>query len=220
MHVPLERYHATIVRESRNPQLVASLLRLRRKLFVEECGWELASRGGLERDEFDTGLTEHCLLFRDDKLIGGFRAIRTDRPYLSATIFPQLATIKPYPRRPDVWEISRFGVLPMARRLEAARMNYALMFRFAQLRLATALVATAEPPYERFLASLGIRSHRFGVPQVIGADRDGCDIMAVAGEIPINQQDGDRRYHALKIMSDKLEVEDAAYVFGRALISA
>jgi N-acyl-L-homoserine lactone synthetase len=219
MHVPLERYHATIVRESRNPQLVASLLRLRWKLFVEECGWELASRGGLERDEFDTGLTEHCLLFRGHKLIGGFRAIRTDRPYLSASIFPQLASFKPYPQRPDVWEISRFGVLPVARRLEAARVNYALMFRFAELRLATALVATADLPYERFLASLGIRSRRFGVPQAIGSDREGCDIIAVAGEIPISGQD-DRRYHTLKILSDKLEVEDAAHVLGRALISA
>lgn len=219
MHVPLERYHATIVRESRNPQAVADLLRLRHKLFVEACGWELASRGGLERDEFDTGLTEHCLLFRGCKLIGGFRAVRTDRPYLSATIFPQLASFKPYPRRPDVWEISRFGVLPVARRFEAARMNYALMFRFAELRQAVALVATADLPYERFLAGLGIRSRRFGAPQVVGSDRDGCDIMAIAGEIPISEQP-DRRYHALQVLADKLEVEDAAHVFRRALISA
>lgn len=219
MHAPLERYHATIVREPRSPQLVASLLRLRRQLFIEECGWTLACCGELERDEFDTGLTEHCLLWRSGELIGGFRAIRTDRPYLSATVFPQLASLKPYPSRPDVWEISRFGVLPVARRLEAARMNYALMFRFAAVRHASALVAMADLPYERFLTGLGIRSRRYGPPLAIGSDRDGCSITAVAGEIPIGEQD-DRRYRALKILADELEVEDAAHVFGRALISA
>lgn len=213
------QYHATICTEEQSPVEVDALFVLRKELFVDGYGWNLSVANGRERDQFDAPETVHCMLYRDAKLIGGFRAIRTDRDYLVRCVFPHLASVRTFPQRRDAWEISRFGVLPVDRRLEAAKINYALMLRFAQMRGATALVALADLGYERFLKTLGIRTRRYGPPQIIGQDRAGNPIPAVAGEIPMFEQD-DPRFHALAALAKQVEINDAAYVLGRSRIPA
>ncbi len=217
MSYPFDRYHALITTEEADPDHVQSMFRLRKRLFVDQCGWLLKTVGDLERDQFDVWYTEHCLLFHGSDLIGGFRAIRTDHPYLTQAVFPQLA-VRRFPNRRTVWEISRFGVLPTAA-ARSARLNYALMFRFAELRGAEALVAVADLTYERFLQRMNIRTRRFGPPQVIGADRSGAPLTALAGEIPLNKSDNPDlgSFHDL---GRKLEISDATYVLGRARIPA
>jgi N-acyl-L-homoserine lactone synthetase len=217
MSYPFDRYHALITTEEAGPDHVQSMFRLRKRLFVDQCGWLLKTVGDLERDQFDVWYTEHCLLFHGSDLIGGFRAIRTDHPYLTQAVFPQLA-VRRFPNRRTVWEISRFGVLPNAA-ARSARLNYALMFRFAELRGAEALVAVADLTYERFLQRMNIRTRRFGPPQVIGVDRSGAPLTALAGEIPLNKSDNPDlgSFHDL---GRKLEISDATYVLGRARIPA
>jgi N-acyl-L-homoserine lactone synthetase len=215
---PLERYHALITTEDIDPAHVQTMFRLRKRLFVDQCGWMLNTIGDLERDQFDVWYTEHCLLFRGPDLVGGFRAIRTDYPYLTRSVFPQLA-VRRFPNRRTVWEISRFGVLPSAAEARTARLNYALMFRFAELRGAEALVAVADLTYERFLLRMNIRTRRFGPPQVIGVDRHGVELTAVAGEIPINKTDNPDLGGFLDL-GRKLEISDATHVLGRASIPA
>jgi N-acyl-L-homoserine lactone synthetase len=218
MPQPLERYHALITTEEIDPAHVQSLFRLRKRLFVDQCGWLLETIGDLERDQFDTWYTEHCLLFRGPDLVGGFRAIRTDYPYLTQSVFPQLAVLR-FPNRRTVWEISRFGVLPTAAEARSTRLNYALMFRFAELRNAEALVAMADLTYERFLNRMQIRTRRFGPPQVIGVDRSGAPLTALAGEIPLNKADNPD-LGGFRDLGRKLEITDATYVLGRASIPA
>lgn len=215
---PRERYHALITTEDIDPAHVQAMLRLRKRLFVDQCGWMLNTVGDLERDQFDVWYTEHCLLFRGPELVGGFRAIRTDYPYLTQAVFPQLA-VRRFPNRRTVWEISRFGVLPSVGEARTARLNYALMFRFAELRGAEALVAMADLTYERFLQRMNIRTRRFGPPQVIGVDRHGVELSALAGEIPINKTDNPDLGGFLDL-GRKLEISDATHVLGRASIPA
>lgn len=214
----LRRYHALITTEEVDPAAVQAMFRMRKRLFVDQCGWVLNTTGDVERDQFDVWYTEHCLLFRDAELVGGFRAIRTDYPYLTQSVFPQLA-VRRFPNRRNVWEISRFGVLPAAAEARSTRLNYALMFRFAQLRKAEALVAMADLTYERFLARMNIRTRRFGPPQLIGADRRGRPLTAVAGEIPINETDNPGLGKFLDL-GRQLEISDATHVFGRSSIPA
>ena len=218
MPSPLDRYHALITKEEYHPTHVRGMLRLRKRLFVDQCGWKLTTAGDVERDQFDAWYTEHCLLFCDQELVGGFRAIRTDYPYLTQSVFPQLA-VRRFPNRRNVWEISRFGVLPVAAEARAGRLNYALMFRFAELRHAESLIAMADLSYERFLQRMDIRTRRFGPPQVIGADVDGQPLTAVAGEIPISEADnpGLRKFFDL---GRQLEISDATHVLGRSSIPA
>src|SRR5258708_29372453 len=183
---PFDRYHALITTEELDPAHVQAMFRLRKRLFVDHCGWMLSTIGEVERDQFDTWYTEHCLLFCGSDLVGGFRAIRTDYPYLTQSIFPQLA-VRRFPNRRNVWEISRFGVLPAAAEARSTRLNYALMFRFAELRGAEALVAMADLGYERFLQRMDIHTRRFGPPPNIGVASRGRAQTAVAGEIPISE---------------------------------
>jgi N-acyl-L-homoserine lactone synthetase len=212
-------FRAILCTEQQNPAVVDALYQLRKAIFVDVHGWDLRVVDGRERDQFDTPAAVHCALFRRDELIGGFRATRTDQDYLARNVFPQLAAVKAYPQRPDVWEISRFGVLPSEDRLETAKLNYSLMFRFAQLRRAAALVALADLTYERFLRTLGIRTRRYGPPQAIGTDREGEPLWAVAGEIPMAEQSGSR-FQALLALAKQVEIEDETLVLGRIRVSA
>lgn len=212
-------YHAMFCTEEQNPENVDALLRVRKKIFVDEFGWDLKVKDGRERDQFDTSDAVHCLLFRHSSLIGGFRAIRTDHAYLARSVFPHLAAVKSFPQRRDCWEISRFGVLPAEERIEAARFNYALMFRFAHLHQATALVALVDLTYERFLTKLGIRTRRYGPPQIIGMTAAGKELWAVAGEIPLSEQSGSR-FQALLSLNKQVEIRSDSSILGRKRVSA
>ncbi|WP_166303006.1 acyl-homoserine-lactone synthase [Bradyrhizobium sp. 2S1] len=214
----LDGLHALITREELDPAHVGAMLRLRKLLFVDHCGWLLTTVGDVERDQFDCWYTEHCLLFSGVELVGGFRAIRTDYPYLTKSVFPQLA-VRRFPSRRDAWEISRFGVLPGVARSQTARVNYALMFRFAELRAAKALVALADLSYERFLTRMDIRTRRYGPPQVIGNDRMGRPLTALAGEIPLGLADNPGLTKFLDL-GRQLEIHDASHVLGRSSIPA
>jgi N-acyl-L-homoserine lactone synthetase len=210
---------AVLFREADQPDLAYRVFRLRKSIFVDKCGWDLPTEGDLERDEFDGPQAVHCALLLDDEAIGTFRALRTDRPYLGAIAFPQLASVHPYPRRSDYWEITRFGIADAWSGRHTARCLYAVMFAFAQRAGATGLVAIADLTYERFLASIGIRTRRYGAPQVIGTDRFGTDLIAVAGEIPIAAQSGER-FARLWTSLEHVEIIDASEVFGPFRISA
>lgn len=212
-------FRATICGEHQNPVVVDELLKFRKALFVDALGWNLEERDGRERDQFDTAAALYCALFDGARLIGGFRAIRTDGDYLARSVFPHLAPLKPFPQRPDVWEISRFGVLAGEERRLAAKINYSLMLQFALARGATSLVAVVDLTYERFLKALGIRTRRYGPPQIIGASRRGDPLWAVAGEIPLAEQN-DPRFDALLALANQVEIDDVTMVLGRRRVSA
>jgi N-acyl-L-homoserine lactone synthetase len=212
-------YRAVICRAKDNPQAVYGLQRFRKALFVDALGWDLTTFGDRESDQFDTDAAVHCALYRGDQIMGGFRALPTSGDYLVRSVFPQLATLRAYPSRADVWEISRFGVAPCTERLHLAKTLYSLMFRFGYSRQATALVALADLTYERFLTRIGIRTRRYGPPQVIGTDRAGRRLVAVAGEIPLQDQAGEK-FRQLLSLANQLDVNDEALVRGPQRISA
>lgn len=197
--------------------VVEDIQEFRKELFVDRLDWPLRVVAGREVDAFDTADTVHCGVLADGRVVAGFRAVRTDRPYLAREVFPQLARFRPYPARPDIWEISRFGVLPGAGDL--GRLTYGLMFRFAHTRRASALVAIADLTYERFLGRLGIRTRRYGPPQPLGATRAGRPLMVVAGEIPLAEQNAAGVQALLRLTRD-VEIDDEALVFGRSRVSA
>ena len=210
---------AVITTQLINPAIVQSLYRFRKHLFVDILRWDLpAGEQPEERDQFDRVDTVHVALFQGRELIGCFRAIRTDRAYLTQSLFPHLAEFQSFPKTADAWEISRFGVTPGSGML-AARINYAIMFRFAQMVHARALVALVDLTYERFLGRLGIVTRRYGPPQSIGLDLDGREMRVVAGEIPISEQRSER-FQALLNLSKHMEIIDETRVFGRDRLSA
>ncbi|HVL71796.1 MAG TPA: acyl-homoserine-lactone synthase [Beijerinckiaceae bacterium] len=206
---------AVFCSETDNAQVVDDFSQFRKSFFVDRCGWTLPVDGSRERDQFDTPDAIYCVLYRNSEVVGGFRAIRTDHDYLAQTIFPQLATLRQYPRHRNAWEISRFGVLPGA----GGPINYALMLLFGQAQGAGALVAIADLQHERLLSRSGIRTRRYGPPQVVGERADGAPLVAVAGEIPLREQDG-AKIRSLQSLLRHVEIDDEALVLGPARVSA
>lgn len=217
--IQLSRLSAVFCTEQQRPDIVDRIYKFRKALFVDTHGWTLNVSDQRERDQFDTPSAVHCALIRDDDVVGGFRAVRADNDYLARSVFPQLAVVKSYPQRPDNWEISRFGILPSVDQHELAKLNYSLMFRFAQLRQATALVALIDLTHERLLKRLGIRTRRYGPPQIIGTDRFDKVLWGVAGEIPLAEQQGSR-FHSILAMAKHVEIEDETLVLRRTRVSA
>ena len=197
--------------------------RLRTRIFVDACGWSLSVEDGCERDAHDTHDAVYALLRESGLPRACFRAVRTDGRYLAADVFPGLASVRPYPHRADIWEISRFGVATDATSpdgdLALGRMTYALMFWFARQVGATSLVAVADLAHERLLRAIGIRTRRYGPPQVVGHDRTGRPLSAVAGEIPLAAQPPER-LQALLALLDSLEITDDSAIFGPVRVSA
>jgi N-acyl-L-homoserine lactone synthetase len=213
------KYKAFFCKEGDAPEHVDQLLQFRKRVFIDSYKWQLEEFNGRERDAFDTAFTIHCGLFKDDELVGTFRANRTDQPYLSAWVFGALAKDQHFPRQPTIWEISRFAVLSKGEAQRYSYLNYGLMFYFARQLGVTSLVATADETYERYLSLLGIKTKRYGNPQIIGTTQDGNPVSALAGEIPIASQKGSRFERLLQSLKN-VEIEDVSNVFGPVRISA
>ena len=211
------RLVATIFHEQSNLEMAAAFFRFRKTLFVDECGWNLPVCSDTETDQFDTPSAVYCTLLAQDIVVGGFRAIRCDKPYLARDVFPHLATLRPYPRRPDYWEISRFGVRRHQRGYGV--LLYAVMFQFALLRSAKALVAVADLGHERLLSKLGIRTRRYGPPFTLGNAHMREPIQIVAGEIPLAEQDR-RRMQFLRTCTEAMEIHDDTLVWRPSRVSA
>jgi acyl homoserine lactone synthase len=212
-------YHAIIFQGWQFPGEVVAQRRFRKRLFVDELGWELIHRDGLESDEFDTARAVFCSLYLGDEIVGCWRAIRTTEEYLGKKIFPQLATLRPYPAHPDIWEISRLGVIRHRQRALSAQHIYALMFHFARTRNAHALCGVVSLVHNRNFVISGIKTRRYGAPQVVGRDARGRPITVFFGEIRMSDQEG----AALKKVLDpvnRMELQDDALVLGRAPVSA
>ncbi|MFG1417150.1 acyl-homoserine-lactone synthase [Xanthobacter sp. V0B-10] len=209
------RLRALFFRSGQNPVLTGRILEFRKGVFVDRLGWKLNVVDGLERDEFDHSGTLHCALLRGAQVVGAFRAIRCDRPYLSAFVFPKLAQSEPYPSTWDAWEISRFAVVDRV----ASWPLYAAMLNFGWARQARALVALVDLGHERMLGRLGIKVHRYGDPASVGTDRDGRPIVAVAGEIPLREQ-SPALHAAVAHALSNLELNDETLVLGPDRVSA
>jgi acyl homoserine lactone synthase len=210
-------YTAAFFSAATRPDLAGDLFRFRHALFVRELGWSLAAGKDFERDEFDTDAAIYCGLWGDAEMIGGFRAIACDRPYLARMVFPHMATRRTFPVSARYIEISRFGVLAAHRR--ASTLLYSLMVRFGLARHATALVALADPAHERLLNRIGLSTSRYGEIQIVGFREDGRWILAVAGEIPMPQK-LPPAFKALLELTQTMEIRDEAFSVGCERLSA
>lgn len=209
----------TYFHEAADPELTDRLLRFRKRVLIDEHGWDLCERDGRERDEFDLPHTVHCAIERSDVLIGSFRALRADTPYLAATKFADLATERPYTRSPLAWEVSRLTILPGEERFATSLLVYAAMFTFIERVGAKAVTGFCDVAHERLLKRIGIETRLYGPPATIGHDAFGRPITVVAGEMPLPAQGGVRFARLMSLM-DETEIRDETALLGRSRLSA
>lgn len=212
-------YYATIIEGWQFPAAVEAQQRFRKRLFVDQLGWALTEKDGIEFDEFDTGSAIHCSLFYGAEMVGCWRIVCASENYLAQTHFPQLATFRPYPTGADYWEVSRFGAIKRPDRVDVIRYLYALVAHFARTRRATSLIGVFTPGHHRFLAMLGVRTRPYGEPQIVGRDVRGQPIEALCSEIFMPEQTG-KRFEQLCACINEVELNDEALVLRRRSVSA
>jgi N-acyl-L-homoserine lactone synthetase len=200
-----------------NPALARELFKFRTNLFIDQLGWSLPMDNGIERDQFDTGNATYCVLLHGGDVVGGFRAIPCNCPYLAKIVFPHLATLVSYPTTDDALEISRFGIA--SDHPEASFKLYSLMVRLALVRNVRSLVAIAELSHERLLNKIGLKTVRYGDTHIVGFTHDGSWILAVAGEIPIPHEMPTRLRKILQV-TQQMDIIDETEIFRRQRLSA
>lgn len=162
---------------------MAALGRFRRRIFVEQLGWNLPSCGEEEEwDQFDTPSTVHVLALhsaaqRPDEIRGCARLLPTTGPYLLADVFPDLLAGKSCPRDRRIWELSRFAALmpevagnrschPLGSEHAFELLRAAM--RAASERQASSLVTVSPLAIERILSHGKFRFRRLGPPMRVG----------------------------------------------------
>jgi acyl-homoserine lactone synthase len=113
--------------------LFDQLFKLRHDIFIKRRGWSLPSRDDREIDQYDTDEAVYFVdLDNNGRIQAHVRMTPTMRSSLTADYFPHLFENCANPRSPDIYEATRYMVLPADR----DRTNYRLM----KARLLAALV--------------------------------------------------------------------------------
>ena len=156
-----------------------SVARYRHRIFVEQLGWQLETRDGLEIDQFDRPDTVYVVAQDDEgRVFGCARLLPTLRPYLLAEIFPQLLNGLPPPCAADVWELSRFSAVDLvgSATTPVGRFSSTVAIQLLGDSLACAAahgakrVITVSPlGVERLVRAAGFSCHRAGPPVVVGS---------------------------------------------------
>lgn len=180
--------------DSFSAALLFDMARYRHQVFVERLGWPLHTRGRLELDEFDRKDTIYLIARNSEgEIIGTSRLLPTHRPYLLATVFPQLLGDIPAPCSPQIWELSRFAVLDSAHP-GASGSSCEPSLALGMLAVAMQVVATegghrlisASPiGIERILRRAGLYVHRVAPPMLVeGQYLFACFIDVDSGWLP------------------------------------
>lgn len=97
---------------------VEESFQIRHRVYVTERGWHDLDRGDKrEVDQFDNDDAIYLLALDEPtrRVLGGSRLVPSLKPHLMSEVFPQLASARPLPRAPDVFEWTRFFVIPARR---------------------------------------------------------------------------------------------------------
>ncbi|PYF03857.1 acyl-homoserine lactone synthase [Rhodopseudomonas faecalis] len=90
--------------------------KIRHNVFVDERGWKTLERSdGREIDQYDNDDTVYLLAMEGDRVVGGHRLYPTTKPTMISEVFPHLAAVSSCPSAPDIWEWSRYFIVPERR---------------------------------------------------------------------------------------------------------
>jgi acyl-homoserine lactone synthase len=103
-------------------RLFDQLFRLRHDIFIKGRGWSLPCGEGRETDQYDVEEAVYFLDVNDEGLIeGSVRATPTMKYSLLADYFPHLIENGMPARAPDVYECTRYIVMPSRKSRESIR---------------------------------------------------------------------------------------------------
>jgi len=157
------------------PGLARSMHCDRKRLFVDIFGWDLAHENGEERDGFDDDRASYLVLSDEtESHVASVRFLRTNRPHLLDTVFPELCEAA-IPRGRDVREITRL-CLPLRKRerIEARNILARGIIDYAAVAGVTSYTAVCHMAFLSELLSAGWRCTPLGLPQTAGESTAGA----------------------------------------------
>jgi len=164
--------------------------RLRHRVFKERLRWDVRSKNGMERDEYDDLDAIYLLAYDDtETLRGTWRLLPTTGPYMLRDVFSDLMEDQAMPSARTVWEVSRFAAEPddsVSEELGLASLNRTcneLFCGIAEFGLAngiTEIVSAYDIRIARLLKRIDCLPFWQGRPRRIG------NTIAVAGRFEIS----------------------------------
>jgi N-acyl-L-homoserine lactone synthetase len=162
--------------------------RIRKVVFKDRLGWDVAVSGELEIDEYDALGPSYLLsIDRHGTVNGCVRLLPTTGPNMLRDIFPSLVTKGAVPRGERVWEASRFAVSGNTSAAEAglSQTTYDLLIGVLEFGLSkgiTTIACVVDVRMERILRRAGWQLDRLGPVQRIG------NTIALAGQLNVSAQ--------------------------------
>ncbi|HZC98228.1 MAG TPA: acyl-homoserine-lactone synthase [Bradyrhizobium sp.] len=163
------------------------MYRIRKTVFKDRLGWDVAVRGELEIDEYDALGPSYLLSINRYGILNGcVRLLPTTGPNMLRDIFPSLVTKAAVPCGERVWEASRFAV---SRNTSAeaglSQTNYDLLIGVLKFGLSngiTTIACVVDVRMERILRRAGWQLERLGPARRIG------NTIAMAGWLDVSAQ--------------------------------
>jgi N-acyl-L-homoserine lactone synthetase len=162
--------------------------RIRKAVFKDRLGWDVAVSGELEVDEYDALGPSYLLsIDRYGTLNGCVRLLPTTGPNMLRDIFPSFVTKAAVPRGERVWEASRFAVSRNTSAAEAglSQTTYDLLIGVLQFGLSkgiSTIACVVDVRMERILRRAGWQLERLGAVHRIG------NTIAMAGLLNVSPQ--------------------------------
>ena len=150
----------------------------RKRIFVDLLRWAVPIVDSVfEVDQFDTLDATYLIDAREDgEHLGSFRLLRTDRPHLLGSIFPDLCE-GPFPAGPSILEITRGCLSPRLRAAERLRVRNRLISTAVDYALDQGLshfTCIADSGWLKQIATLGWDCRPLGAPQRIAGVMTGA----------------------------------------------
>ena len=184
--------HRFLLHEPSNvvdPRVLSDMFFMRQQVFKQRLGWSVHERHSLERDCYDLMGATYCLCVdSSDRVIGCWRLLPTNGPYLLRDVFADLLDGHEPPNDTRVWEASRFAVRNASGSLGSrGQINEATVGLIAALLECglnfgiERIVAVCDLKFERILRRSGLQTNRFGQPRQVG------NTVAVAGWFDVTE---------------------------------
>jgi acyl homoserine lactone synthase len=172
----------------RNVSTLYQMHRLRKSVFKDRLGWDVAVSGEFEFDQYDA-LGPSYLLSVDGHgtLNGCVRLLPTTGPNMLRDIFPYFVTKAAVPLSEGVWEASRFAVSGNTTAVETglSQTTYDLLIGVLKFGLSNGISTIAcvvDVRMERILRRAGWQLERLGPAHRIG------NTIALAGQLAVSAQ--------------------------------
>ena len=163
--------------------VLQAMFAARKSVFVDLLKWNVpVVAGTYEVDRFDDAHATYLVLTdRDGAHLGSARLLRTDRPHILSSFYPELC-VQAVPCGPRIREVTRFCLDRRLRAAERREVRDTLVSALAEHALARgieAYSAIAQIGWFQQILTFGWRCYPLGLPQ----HRDGALLSALRIEI-------------------------------------